>query len=262
MGCDGGSIPTRSELVKTKKKQQESDPFEKTRIRLRFCALSKEPLSAPIVCCPLGNLFNKEAVLTHLLAKNMPPEFQYIKSIKDLVPVNFTPNPAYEETKAVYSEDAPEGTVSPFICPVTGLETNGRYSFMVLKTCGCALSERALKEVPAAECLQCRKPYTEADILPLNPTPQQLEQLRQTLPKERKVKKRKHHKKESKNATRQRPEKEAKVRQKKRLKPLPAGTDAFLAAGAPETYASEAYRSIFTSSLTGRELKSTFTHYS
>ncbi len=82
MGCDGGSIPTRCELVKVKKKEEQADKNELNRIRWQACALSKEALKPPIVCCPLGYLFNKEAVLTHLLQKNLPPTYSHIKSIK------------------------------------------------------------------------------------------------------------------------------------------------------------------------------------
>jgi hypothetical protein len=82
MGCDGGSIPTRCELVKTKKKQERADPNEITRVKWTLCALSKEPLTPPIVACPQGQLFNKEAVITHLLHKTLPSAFSYIKGMK------------------------------------------------------------------------------------------------------------------------------------------------------------------------------------
>lgn len=82
MGCDGGSIPTRCELVKTKKKKERANPAEVTRVRWSLCTLSKEPLAPPVVACPQGSLFNKEALLTHLLQKTMPAPFSHIKSLK------------------------------------------------------------------------------------------------------------------------------------------------------------------------------------
>jgi hypothetical protein len=97
MGCDGGSIPTRCELVKTKKKQERADPNEITRVKWTLCALSKEPLAPPIVACPQGQLFNKEAVITHLLQKTMPSAFSYIKGMKARLPISpISPPPLHE----------------------------------------------------------------------------------------------------------------------------------------------------------------------
>jgi len=69
MGCDGGSIPTRCELVKTKVKTEVKNANELNRIKWFSCAISKEPLKEPIVTCLFGNLYNKEAVITALLSK-------------------------------------------------------------------------------------------------------------------------------------------------------------------------------------------------
>jgi hypothetical protein len=169
MGCDGGSIPTRCELVKTKKKEERADPTEITRVRWTLCALSKEPLVPPVVACPVGQLFNKEAVLTQLLQKNLPSAFSYIKSMKDLLELTLAENPAWGKV---------DGAVR-FACPVTGVEANGRHGgFTALRGCGCVFSERALREVPSTECLQCRRPFVrDTDLLPLNPSPETAEQL-------------------------------------------------------------------------------------
>jgi hypothetical protein len=182
MGCDGGSIPGRTDLVKVQKQKKSTSVETKNsliRSRWQTCALTKEQLRPPIVADPLGNLFNKEAVLTALLRKNLPSSFSHIKGMKDLIPVNFTPNPSYKDT-AVVADLAEEGRAL-FVCPVTGLEANGLHGFSVLKKCGCVFSERALREVPSTECLQCREPFTAEDVLPLNPTPEQVEQLRERL---------------------------------------------------------------------------------
>lgn len=169
MGCDGGSIPTRCELVKTKKKQERADPNEITRVKWTLCALSKEPLTPPIVACPQGQLFNKEAVITHLLHKTLPSAFSYIKGMKDLLELNWAENPEWGKVEGA----------ARFACPVTAIQANGRHGgFAALRGCGCVLSERALREVPSAECLQCRKPFSsETDVLPLNPPPELAEQL-------------------------------------------------------------------------------------
>ncbi|XP_075215992.1 replication termination factor 2 isoform X2 [Lycorma delicatula] len=108
MGCDGGTIPKRDELVRTKKKPEQD--------------------------------------------------------VKDL---QLTSNPAYED-----GVEKGDGYVdrqsSPFICPLIGLEMNGKFKFCFLWTCGCVMSERALKEVKTKLCHKCQKPFTEEDVVVLN----------------------------------------------------------------------------------------------
>jgi hypothetical protein len=69
MGCDGGSIPKRIELVKTKQKEAAPDKQVLQDTKWFHCMLSKELLRSPIVADFLGNLYNKEAVLRYLLNK-------------------------------------------------------------------------------------------------------------------------------------------------------------------------------------------------
>jgi hypothetical protein len=174
MGCDGGSIPRRDELVKLKKKEEKPDPNEVERIKWSSCAISKEPLKEPIVACELGFLYNKETVIRHLLDKTMDESFKHIRNLKDLIPVRFTVNPAFDPKE----EDKP---VSPFICPVTLAEVGRHQRFSLLKSCGCVLSERALREVPSHTCLQCGKQFETNDIMPLNPTTEEMGELRQAM---------------------------------------------------------------------------------
>lgn len=68
--------------------------------------------------------------------------------MKDL---QLTSNPSYEE-----GVEKGDGYVdrqsSPYICPVIGLEMNGKFKFCFIWTCGCVMSERALKEVKTKLC--------------------------------------------------------------------------------------------------------------
>lgn len=82
MGCDGGSIPRRDELVKLKKKAEKVDPAEVERIKWFTCALSNDKLKEPIVACELGHLYNKEAVIRSLLDKNVDEKFNHIRNLK------------------------------------------------------------------------------------------------------------------------------------------------------------------------------------
>ena len=80
MGCDGGSIPHRSELVKTKSKNPIVDTTLKLTSLWFLCHLSKEPLASPIVSCGLGKLYNKEAILEYLVSGNH--HISHIQSLK------------------------------------------------------------------------------------------------------------------------------------------------------------------------------------
>jgi hypothetical protein len=89
--------------------------------------------------------------------------------VQDLLELNWAENPEWGKVEGA----------ARFACPVTAIQANGRHGgFAALRGCGCVLSERALREVPSAECLQCRKPFSsETDVLPLNPPPELAEQL-------------------------------------------------------------------------------------
>jgi len=262
MGCDGGSIPRRDELVKMKKKEEKPDPNEVERIKWSSCAISKEPLKDPIVADELGFLYNKEAVIRHLLDKTMDESFKHVRSLKDLIPVHFTPNPAFEEKKG------DENNVPPFICPIILVEV-GRHRFSLLKTCGCVLSEKAFIEVPSATCLQCGKPFQQSDILPLNPPAEELEGLKKVMKDRREQEKQEaRSKKEKKRADKKAsskadalagevtdkldaPDESAKLKRKverdgkKRALDITATT----ASAEPAVKKTTAYASIFTSSI-------------
>jgi len=69
MGADGGSIAGRQELVQTVKRVATVHSLRaQARAQANSCALSQEPLRAPVVACAMGNLFNKDALLEYLLA--------------------------------------------------------------------------------------------------------------------------------------------------------------------------------------------------
>lgn len=77
----------------------------------------------------------------------LPETAQHIKGIKDVRDLNLTDNPAYEGHRAEKGDGYVDGGRSPFICPVIGLEMNGKYKYCFLWSCGCVMSERALREV-------------------------------------------------------------------------------------------------------------------
>ncbi|XP_046835657.1 replication termination factor 2 [Vespa crabro] len=169
MGCDGGTIPRRDELVRIKKKPEQKDKDAELAFRWKHCTIRQLPLQPPVVACGLGRLYSKESVLEGLLDRDTLPESAaHIKNLKDIKNLNLTPNPAFNGNKAEKGDCYVDGGKSPYICPVIGLEMNGKYKFCFLWTCGCVMSERALKEVKTSICHRCQESFTEADIVILN----------------------------------------------------------------------------------------------
>ena len=71
--------------------------------------------------------------------------------LQDIYELNLTPNPSYKD-----SEKYTDAQSAQYICPVTGLEMSGHHNFCFIRTCGCAISEKALKEVPSETCHKVR----------------------------------------------------------------------------------------------------------
>ena len=121
---------------------------------------------------------------------------------QSLINVQFTPNPALKASGATAESSAVSDSGNywtgssrgEFVCPVSLQETNGKHPydvhfmrdcwcclvfslvpagprrFIVLSTCGHALSAKAMQEVPSQKCLVCSKPFTPLDVVPLCPT--------------------------------------------------------------------------------------------
>ncbi|KAM7294965.1 hypothetical protein ISCGN_024470 [Ixodes scapularis] len=171
MGCDGGTIPRRDELVRTKQKPEQKDKDAEAVAKWKHCAVTQEELRLPIVSCELGRLYNKESVIECLLNKDTSCETaQHIRSLKDIVELNLTENPGYRRRDADKGDEYVDLRASRFICPIVGLEMNGKHKFCYLRQCGCVLSDRALKEVKSEVCHKCAKPFRDDDIVVLNGT--------------------------------------------------------------------------------------------
>lgn len=146
MGGDGGSIPNRIDLVKTKGygssqrtgqgsmgssangmrrlNEEVVDPREQRRTRMTTCALTGQTLVRPVVACRAGFLFNKDAIVERLLSKSIPEDFKHITSLRDVVELNNFP-----------------GT-----CPLTARDfSDGRSE--VMWQCGCVISEKGLSSL-------------------------------------------------------------------------------------------------------------------
>lgn len=190
MGCDGGTIPKRHELVKGPKKVEKVDKNAELAAKWKYCALSQEKLRRPIVACELGRLYNKDAVIEYLLDKSAErPNAEavtHIRGIKDIKELNLTDNPEWEGERRNAKGDRYEDIhCGMFICPVVGLEMNGKHRFCYLQTCGCVFSDRALKEVKTEICHKCGDPFKDEDIVVLNGTKEEVQKLREKMEERR-----------------------------------------------------------------------------
>lgn len=135
----------------------------------------QQPLQQPVVSCPLGRLYNKEAVIAYLLNPPTSAESQtpfgsdgqlvagHIRSLKDVVTLSLTPNPNLDSNDshdgnggnggggggdqtligAANERDPP----APFVCPISLREMNGAVKFVYRKPCGCVVADSALREM-------------------------------------------------------------------------------------------------------------------
>lgn len=153
MGGDGGCVPQRADMVKTRGygfargdnaggqgylantilflgEDQGVSKQESRRIRMRFCRLTNEPLqigassersrdsssnSSRIVADKLGNLYNKETILEKLLAKTLPEEYCHINKLKEVKDCRITARRVKEENTREESAE----TGWRLICPLS-----------------------------------------------------------------------------------------------------------------------------------------------
>ncbi|KIW66514.1 hypothetical protein PV04_05842 [Phialophora macrospora] len=173
MGNDGGSIPTRRELVKEAARNPTATELkdkqkEQLAHRWSTCPISLKPLIKPVVSDYSGDLYNKDAVIQFLLPaeassvdKEECEKFVQgrIKSLKDVVEVLFET----EHDEKTRSER--------WICPVTSKALGPSVKAVYLVPCGHAFSHEAIKEMKSeGKCVQCATPYEERDVIPILPS--------------------------------------------------------------------------------------------
>lgn len=174
MGNDGGSIPTRRELVKEaarnpttteiKESQHEQQEYYWT-----TDPISREPLAQPVVSDGNGKLYNKATILEFLVEGARKEDAEAItqgavKSLKDVVEVKFEMDD--EATKQANGSAKHE----MWKCPITGDKLGPGSKAAYLVPCGHAFSGSAIKEVSGEKCLTCDTEYASNDIIPILPT--------------------------------------------------------------------------------------------
>lgn len=171
MGNDGGSIPTRRELVKEAARNPNTSELKATLVEAQthawtYCPLSNRPLNPPIVSDCAGTLYNKDAILEQLLPKDddVPASIikeketilqGRVKGLRDVVEVKFTLSKEGKEEKK--------------ICPITSKELGPNTKAVYLVPCGHAFSEVAIREVAGESCVECNEAYTSDNVIPILP---------------------------------------------------------------------------------------------
>lgn len=164
MGNDGGSIPTRRELVKSSAAALSTTQVKEIQTEQQehywsTCALSHQQLRLPVVSDALGTLYNKDEVLDYLLdvgkeggevdkgelEKRGEAFKDRLRSLRDVVEMQFQTEGA--------------GGSQRWVCPVTGkvLGPGTRAAYLV--PCGHAFADSVFKEMPGDVCLQVCSTY-------------------------------------------------------------------------------------------------------
>lgn len=139
MGADGGSIPSRGDLVKSTKIPSKKILKEGREELFMKCQLSGLPLEEPIMILrKTGRLYNKEAVLLHLLEEK--------KQKKSEIKTTKSPNtsPKLFRSRKDFTELKLKAGKGCFVCPITGSQMNSLEPFIYFPKCGCVSSLKGL----------------------------------------------------------------------------------------------------------------------
>ncbi|TKA70318.1 hypothetical protein B0A49_11949 [Cryomyces minteri] len=177
MGNDGGSIPTRRELVKEALRNPTTTELKETQneqqeFHWSTDPLSKRPLSRPVVSDSSGNLYSKDSILEFLLPSedgSSKAEADSVlqgavNSLRDVIEVKF------EVDVEARSRSNGSARVESWICPITNKTLGPGVKAVYLVPCGHAFSDSAIKEVSGETCPQCNEPYASNDVIPILPT--------------------------------------------------------------------------------------------
>ena len=175
MGNDGGSIPTRRELVKEAAKnpsaaQVKESQHEQQEYQWTTDPISRQPLEPPVVSDSSGKLYNKATILEYLVEGTRKEEAERetggaVKSLKDVVEVKFE----LDSDASSEGQDKEVKSKKPaWKCPVTGDRLGPGSKAVYIVPCGHVFSGAAIKEVSGEKCLNCDIEYASNDIIPIN----------------------------------------------------------------------------------------------
>lgn len=181
MGNDGGSIPKRSELVKSAARAPTSSELKATALESlshawTHDALTSEPLAMESVVSDWrGRLYNYETVLEGLmpsdddsapaLTNGDSQELTFastgIKSLRDVVKLKFKRySPPGEKVKEIWA------------CPMSLKELGPSTKAVYLVPCGHVFAEVAIKTIQEELCPECSESFKSENVIDILPTEQ------------------------------------------------------------------------------------------
>eukprot|EP01051_Picozoa_sp_SAG22_P014382 SAG22_NODE_1737_length_3688_cov_3.769852_3_plen_319_part_01 len=130
-------------------KKQTQDRDQIAAGKASTCCISSMELEAPVMCCELGYLYNREPLVKAMLGKTMPEKFGHVKSMSDVLEVKFTTRDGAGERQQADGDGKIGHTNAKYICPVTMKDMNGFNKFVVIRTSRVGLSMEAIRNVGA-----------------------------------------------------------------------------------------------------------------
>ncbi|KAK4245219.1 Rtf2 RING-finger-domain-containing protein [Corynascus novoguineensis] len=180
MGNDGGSIPTRRELVKSAARAPTVSELKATALENLSHAWAHDPLTSElldmdnVVSDWRGRLYNYESVLrglmpsgdgndTQALVDGESPEVTFastgIKSLRDVVKLKFKR----------YASPGAQGR-EVWACPVSLKELGPSTRAVYLVPCGHVFADAAIKQIKEDLCPECSEKFEARDVIPIFPT--------------------------------------------------------------------------------------------
>ncbi|KAK4145672.1 replication termination factor 2 [Dichotomopilus funicola] len=183
MGNDGGSIPTRRELVKTAARTPTISELKATVLENLTHAWAHDPVTSElldmenVVSDWRGRLYSYESVLKGLMpngddddsseapvltnGESTAVDFAStdIKSLRDVVKLKFT-------------RYTPPGTKGQEIwaCPVSMKELGPATKAVYIVPCGHVFADAAIKQIQEDICPECSSEFKAGDVVPILPT--------------------------------------------------------------------------------------------
>ena len=162
MGNDGGSIPTRRELVKDAARAPTISELKATALESlshawSHCALSGTPITLDSVVSDWrGRLYNYESILKGLMPSDEPadvtPASLGIRSLRDVAKLKFSRNG------------------DKWTCPISMKEMGPSTKAVYLVPCGHAFAEVAIREIQEKTCPECGDEFSQDNVITILPT--------------------------------------------------------------------------------------------
>lgn len=155
MGGDGGSLLTRTDIVKRSQSSSKKTCFAlKNADNFIYCFICKDRLALPVVVCKRGQLYDKECIIKYLLNRcNYLKLSRYLNHIKSLKDIRDLQAVTENDTKSLY----------PFSSAISAQELNEKTKAFVNWKCGClCIANAELQQIEGKKCLFCEKEITEA----------------------------------------------------------------------------------------------------